>query len=151
MHVFDKELTQRRKSYKDKQTCLQEMVGWLVKAGAVSDAALFRKELNAREEILPTGIGRGVALPHARSETATRFSAAVCVLDEPLDWQSLDGKPVRIVIMAAVPEESGDAYMQFMKAVSEFCRSEDNRTALLHAETTEDMLHILATMESDKR
>ncbi|MCD4829233.1 MAG: PTS sugar transporter subunit IIA [Candidatus Cloacimonetes bacterium] len=151
MSVFEPGLVRRIPLFGDKAECLKRMVGWLHEKKALDSRRAFLQDLMARERIMPTGVGRGVAMPHARSAAAQRFCVAVCVLEQPLDWQSLDGKPVRIVILAAVPNDAGDRYMRFMQQVSEFCRHEENRKALLLAETDDTTLDILTRMETDKR
>ena len=151
MSVFAPGLVQRSRSFDSKADCLKQMVSWLHSAGAIASPRAFLKDVNEREEVMPTGIGRAVALPHARSESALWMQVAVCTLEQPLDWHSLDGKPVRIVLLVAVPQDAGKDYMQFMQRVSEFCRHEENRKALLLAESDDAMLSALRHMETDKR
>ncbi len=147
MILFDPELVHVGGIYADKNECLETMVGWLHEKHAFHNKRVFLRDLLDRESIMPTGIGRGVALPHARSEAAAEMCVAVCVLGEGLEWQSLDGKPVRIVVLVSVPGKAGREYMQFMQAISEFCRHEENRRALLMAGNDEDAYHLLQRIE----
>jgi len=150
MSVFELNSARNEESFADKAECLKTMVGWLEEANALESRSAFLRDINSREEVMPTGIGRGIAMPHARSTAAKRLAAAVCVLRQPLDWQALDGKPVRIIILVAVPPESGKEYMQLMQHISEFCRHEENRNALLMAQGSDAILELLRKLETDK-
>lgn len=95
---------------------------------------------------MSTGIGRQVAIPHARDLTVGCLRIAVCQMKRALDFGSVDELPVRLVFMIAVPQSSNQDYMKILKSLSEFLRNDENRELLLQAKDERDLyekVHVL--------
>lgn len=92
----------------DKEGMLQRLTDLLEDHGRLSDRRAFFDDVMWREGEGQTGIGMGVAIPHGKSAGVTETALAIGVAREPIAWESLDGEPVRIVILFAVAEGDSD-------------------------------------------
>lgn len=106
------------------------------RAGRLSNFDGYIDSVMEREELTSTAIGFGIAIPHGKSEHVTSCTVAFARLASPIEWESLDGKPVKIVFLLAVPEAcKGDEHLRIIAALSRKLIHEDFRQQL---ETLED-------------
>lgn len=126
--------------FEDKSQCLEFMTQLLADSGCLQFPDRFFAAVRGREEIMSTGIGREVAIPHARDLTVSNLRIAVCLLHEPIDFNALDDLPVKVVFMIAVPQNNNNEYMLILRSLSEFLRQDDKRLKLL-ASTNEKELY----------
>ncbi|MBP2652744.1 MAG: putative IIA-like nitrogen-regulatory protein PtsN [Firmicutes bacterium] len=121
------------------EECLQAMAGGMEKAGILSNKDVYIAAVAEREHKGSTGIGFGVAIPHGKSSGVQTPGLAFARLKSPVEWNSLDGKPVQLVFLIGVPEEAaGDAHIKILIALSR---------KLVHAEFREKMLAVNSTAE----
>lgn len=146
--LFLPELVKIVDSFPSKMACLEYMTELLATSGSLSFPDRFLAAVKGREEIMSTGIGKGVAIPHARDLTVTHLHAAACLIREPLEYQSVDDLPVQLVFMIAVPQSSNREYMRILRSLSEYLRQDANRADLLRS-TNESGLyeHVLKIEE----
>ncbi|MFI7579875.1 fructose PTS transporter subunit IIA [Kocuria kalidii] len=98
----------------------------------------------AREEEGSTGVGNGVALPHAKSAGAERPMVAFARSTEGVEWNALDGEPVHLVFLISLPEErSGDEHLGILAELSEALADGSCRQALLDAGSAAEVLTVL--------
>jgi PTS system nitrogen regulatory IIA component len=121
---------------------LAEMVRAVADAPQVRDPRELALALNDREAIMSTGIGLGVAVPHARIPSISGFVMTVGRTAEGIDWDSLDGKPVRIAVMIAGPAGEQRAYLKILATVALALRKEQIREALLNTGDLETALEL---------
>jgi len=95
----------------------------------------------ARESAYSTGLGHGFAIPHCRSDAITANSIAILKLSKPLDWGSLDGAPVRVVILLAVREaDASNSHMQVLAKLARKLMNEGFRERLMQLEGIPEIL-----------
>ena len=127
-----------------KAECIDKLAESMAKAGSVTDKLSYIETVLTREKIGSTGIGFGVAIPHGKSKGVTTPSLAFARLSRPVEWQSLDGNPVSIVFLIAVPEENvGNEHLQILIAISRKLMHEDFRNQLFNAQSPKEVLEIL--------
>jgi PTS system nitrogen regulatory IIA component len=97
-----------------------------------------------RERLGTTGVGSGVALPHARIKGVKNVQVAFARLDAPIDFESVDDRPVDLVALLVAPEDAGGLHLRALAKVARLLRREDMRTRLRNAPSAE-ALHILLT------
>ncbi|MEE4357427.1 MAG: PTS sugar transporter subunit IIA [Desulfococcaceae bacterium] len=107
---------------KDKDSLLRFIADTLVRLGHVSSPENLYHSLKKREEIMSTGIGGGIALPHAFSAETEDLALLFIRPENPLPFQSLDGKPVDIAIPIIVPGNESSLHLRTLAAVSALCR-----------------------------
>lgn len=110
----------------------------LVTVLAGSDQSIDREQLSAavwkREEMMSTGIGHSVAIPHVRMEGVTAAAMAVGVSQRGIaDYKSLDGKLVHIIVLIVAPAGQHDTYIRLLAQAADVLRHEDLRSAMIEA------------------
>ncbi len=146
--LFAPELVRIVDTFKTKSDCLDYMAELLDTSGCLLSADRYLAAVKGREEIMSTGIGRGIAIPHARDLTVSCLKMAVCRIQAPLDFDSVDNLPVNLVFMFAVPQNSNQEYMRTLRKISEFLRQEENRAKLLGSKSDLELYKNVQEMES---
>lgn len=108
-------------SASSKKRLLHE-VGDLVQHAYDLDSALVVEALIARESLGPTGVGHGVALPHARLDGISKVMGAFLLLDKPIEFDAVDRQPVDIAFALFAPEEAGVEHLKALALVSRTLR-----------------------------
>ncbi|WP_407493964.1 PTS sugar transporter subunit IIA [Pseudooceanicola sp. MF1-13] len=99
-------------------------LGDLAQAAYGYESGALVTALMERENLGPTGVGHGVALPHARMEQVTDMSAAFILLERPVDFDAVDRQPVDVVMALFAPEEAGVEHLKALALVSRTLRNE---------------------------
>ena len=147
MELFSEDLIKIGYYAFDKKSCLSEMAEFLTEKEIIASYEEFFQAIIERESLMSTGIGKGVAIPHARHEIVKEFKILVYLLDNELDFDAIDGEPVKLIFMIAVPEEKKEEYMKVLSSISNFLREEENRKNLLESKDKKGMYKILKGME----
>ncbi|MBM3856350.1 MAG: PTS sugar transporter subunit IIA [Verrucomicrobia bacterium] len=124
---------------------IEEIVSFLVEGGH-----LPRKEkenilgsLFHREETMSTGIGFGVAVPHASSEAVDKIVIAFGRSQTGIEFESLDSKPVHFVVLFLVPAAQFQTHLKTLSAIAKFLNDRATREALTNAHDANDIMQIL--------
>jgi len=133
--------------FETKIECLEYLTGLLAESGCLQFADRFLAAVKGREEIMSTGIGREVAIPHARDLMVNTLRIAVCLIKKPLDFNAIDNLSVKVVFMIAVPQNSNQQYMMILRSISEYLKQEDKRLALLASQTEEELFSKVGEIE----
>ncbi|RDL45771.1 PTS fructose transporter subunit IIA [Marinomonas piezotolerans] len=102
-------------------------------AEEVYDALLGREKLGS------TGIGSGIAIPHCRLEQANQAAIVIMSLDEPIDFDSIDRKPVDLIFALIVPPHQCDDHLATLAEIAELAQSTDKLAKLRQQATNEDL------------
>ncbi len=145
--LFKQELVRIIDAFKSKSECLDYMAELLSSSGCLSFPDRYLAAVKGREEIMSTGIGRGIAIPHARDLTVNCLRIAVCMLREALDFGAVDNEPVNLIFMIAVPQNSNQEYMRILRSLSEHLRQDKNRAKLLGANSDRELFDHVQTMQ----
>jgi len=98
--------------------------------------------LMAREQLGSTGLGNGIAIPHCRVPQCQEISASLITLDAPIDFDSVDNKPVDLLCVLLVPEEHTDEHVRVLAKLAELFSDEDFCYTLRHTQHGEDLYNI---------
>jgi PTS system fructose-specific IIC component len=126
-----------------KMEVFETLTDLLVQDGIVTDRTAFLNALTSREAEGTTGIGDGVAIPHGRSAAVVRPALALGISRSGLAYDSLDGKPVHIVFMIAVPEQANDEHLHVLALLSRLLMNEPIRKGLMEAKTVDEIFQVL--------
>ncbi|MGY4691395.1 PTS sugar transporter subunit IIA [Salibacterium sp. K-3] len=128
----------------DKNGALAEMAGLFPEA-VLHDKRQFLQDIQSREQEGSTGIGFGFAIPHAKSTGVQKAAIAVGKTRGGMDWASIDGNPVEVIFMIAVPEENaGDDHLKILQQLSRKMMDEEFRQSLKQAETKKQIMEVVA-------
>ncbi len=126
-----------------KSEVIRKLCQLLAASGVGPDAEDLYKAIMAREEIMSTGIGLGIGVPHVRHPSATRMAAAVAVVEEPMEFGSLDDQPVNIVVMIVSPAGTHRQYLKALAHIALVLKNPDVRQRLLAARDDRELHEIL--------
>jgi multiphosphoryl transfer protein len=124
-----------------KEEAIQEIVDAFYVAGRTEDRAQLEESLWAREAVYSTGLGYGFAVPHCKTEAVTEDSIGILRLHQPIDWGSVDGQPVTMVVLIALRDPSnGTRHMQIFSTLARKLMNDDFRDHLLSIKTAQEMV-----------
>lgn len=139
-------LDSRLIAFLDVETCeaaINALIDRLDRIGKLPDKEAFRKAIFDREKLVSTGIGMGVALPHAKSKHFPEFFIAMGILSKKgVDWNALDQAPVRLVFMIGGPEDKQTQYLQILSQLTSMIRDPEFRKKLLNSSSIEEVLEL---------
>lgn len=119
-------------------------------SGCLSDKDVYLADVLAREEAGSTGLGDGIATPHAKSKGVATAGLAAMAIPEGIDFDSIDGKPARLFFMIAAPEDEADAHIELLSRLAMMVIDPDFREALIHAKSVYDFLALIDAKEDDR-
>ena len=126
-----------------KETTIDQLVNILYRAGKISSKSEYKAAILKREEQSTTGIGEGIAIPHAKvaavKEAAIAFGKSVT----GVDYESLDGQPAHLFFMIAAPEGANNTHLEALARLSGMLMNEEVRKELLNATTADEVLSII--------
>ncbi|RQD72606.1 MAG: PTS fructose transporter subunit IIA [Halanaerobium sp. MSAO_Bac5] len=128
---------------KDKDSVIEEMIDIMVENGIVSDKEEVVQKAMEREAKGTTGVGRGVAIPHVKSNAVNKAAVAFGRSSEGIDYASMDEKPSYLFFLITVPEESHNEHLKILAQLSRNLVHDDFRDSLLEAESAEEVMEIL--------
>ncbi|MBI1796897.1 MAG: PTS sugar transporter subunit IIA [Candidatus Eisenbacteria bacterium] len=127
-----------------RDAALAELAELAQRQGVVRGASLLLDLLLLRERLGTTAVGKGVALPAARSLTVERPQLVIARSRRGIDWSAFDGEPVSLVLLALSPAESSDAaHHAFVARGAAVARLQRNRQKLLEAPNVETVMTVL--------
>ncbi|MCD7954066.1 MAG: fructose PTS transporter subunit IIA [Synergistaceae bacterium] len=134
-------------SAKTKAEIIKEMTDLMESAGVLSDAEAYEQAVFVREAEGSTGMGEMVAIPHAKSAAVKTPALAAMVLAEGVDYDSLDGLPVRLVFMIAAPEGGENVHLEVLSRLSVLLMDENFCKELMAAQSPEQFLAVIDSAE----
>ncbi|MBP3041237.1 PTS sugar transporter subunit IIA [Bacillaceae bacterium Marseille-Q3522] len=149
--LLTKDTIQLEMKSKEKSGVIQELVSTLYQAGKLNDAGLFTKGIFHREEQSTTGIGDGIAIPHAKSNAVKSAAIAFGRSVTGVDYPSLDGQPVKLIFMIAAPDGANDTHLQALARLSTLLMREEVRLKLLQANTKDEILAVFDSFDKEEQ
>ena len=123
-----------------KKEIIDAMIDLVATSPKVTDREKVRKAIFEREEIMSTGVGNGFAIPHGKTDAVTDIVAAFAVTEHPIDYQSLDEKPVRLVFLLVGKDNLVGPHIKLLSRISRLMNKEDFRTRLLDLKTPQELI-----------
>ena len=117
------------------------------KGGNLSDKAEYLEAVFAREESGSTGLGDGIATPHAKSAGVKEAGLATMVVPNGVDFEALDGQPSRLFFMIAAPEGAADTHVEVLSKLATMVIDPDFKNALIQAATVDRFLELITAKE----
>lgn len=133
---------------KSKTAVITELIDLLAANGLVSDKKLACEAVFNREKTRSTGIGSGIAIPHGKCKAVKELVMAVGVTAEPVDFDSVDDKPVKIVILLISPPDQTGPHIQALARISRLLLDEPFKHAFERAANAEEAYDLVNRKES---
>ncbi len=113
--------------------------------GKLQDIKGFRRAIFHREQLVSTGIGMGVAIPHAKMDDLSDFFIVIGIQKKRgLDWNALDKVPVRLIFMIGGPEGKQNEYLQILSLLTSAIKDTELRKELLKAVSAEEVVSLFS-------
>jgi fructose PTS system EIIBC or EIIC component len=126
-----------------------EILRELVEVLDVSDTADVLRAVREREAVLSTGIGNGVAIPHGKSPVVSSLVMAAGCTTQPVEFDSLDGEPVRLFFLLVGPETAAGPHIKALSRISRLVRRDDARDRLIHSASADEFFRALQELEAN--
>ncbi len=128
----------------ERWSAIVELVDLLASLGKIkaSDRDVVLAALRAREETMSTGIGFGIAIPHASSDRVTQVVAAFGRSEHGIEFDSLDNLPVKFIVLFIVPKNQFQSHLRTLAAIAKFLNDRSVRERLATAPRPQDILTI---------
>ena len=141
--LLSKEAVNLQANPKNKDEAINILVDMLSHTDCICDAERFRRAVFDRERKGSTGLGEGVAIPHAKSAGVLKPGLAAMVVSEGVDFDSLDGKKANLFFLIASPHKASDAHIDVLARLSTLLIDESFRNSLIAAKSVDEFLYLV--------
>lgn len=140
--ILTKKTTVTNLNAESKDDLLIKMVELINKSGKISNPEIALEEIRRRERIMSTGIGKGIALPHAKTDAVDSPAIAVATLAEPIDFQALDEEKVDIVFMLLGTKTNIADHLKALSEISHYLNDEGFKEKIKQCQNPEDVIKL---------
>ena len=124
-----------------RDAAIDELIDLLDRGGKLPDRNVFRAAILHREQLVSTGIGMGIALPHAKLSDLDDFFIAIGIQRKKgIEWNALDKAPVRLIFLIGGPDNRQSEYLQILSQLTTAIKEVELRKEMLQAESVEEVL-----------
>lgn len=134
---------------KDKYELIDKLIDLAARTGKIIDKEKVRTCVYEREKILSTGVGKGFAVPHGKTDAVSDIVLAFAITKEPLDYEALDNQPVRLVMLMVGKDSLVSSHIKLLSRISRLMNNDEFRENLLNAKSKEEILEIFRKEESN--
>ena len=134
-----------------KEETIDQLVEVLFKAGKISDRSEFKAAILKREEQSTTGIGDGIAIPHAKTKVVNEAAIVFGKSAAGVNYESLDGKPAHLFFMIAAPEGANNTHLEALARLSGLLMKAEVRYELLKATTPEEIIDTINRYDKEEK
>ena len=131
----------------DKRGVIDELVDLLAGLDRVGNPKSLKEAVWAREQTRTTGIGHGLAIPHGKCEGLSSLAMAIGKPASPIEFEAIDGQPVRLVVLLASPPDRTSDHIQALARISRLMTMDDFRDRIYAASTAEEIYDLLKDQE----
>ncbi len=125
-----------------KEEVINELIDLFKEDSRVQDVEKVRSAVLDREKIMSTGVGKGFAIPHGKTNSITDIIAAFGKTKNPVDYDALDNQPVHLVFLLVGKDNLVSKHIKLLSRISRMMNKDDFRNRLLEAGSSEEILDI---------
>lgn len=133
-----------------KEAAIDELIASLAASGRINDKVLFKEKILAREAQSSTGIGGGIAMPHAKTSAVNQATVVFAKSSAGVDYESLDDEPAKLFFMIAAPEGAGNMHMRTLAALSRLLIESEFIEALMNASTPDEVAALFDAKQAEQ-
>jgi len=134
----------------DKEAVITELVDLLDSQGLLLDKDVVLDAVLMREKTRSTGIGAGLAIPHGKCKGVKELVMALGIARPGIDFDSVDGKPVSIVVLLVSPENQTGPHIQALARISRIMIDEQIKQQFIDAESSEQLYRLISSLENEQ-
>lgn len=133
-----------------KEAAIDELIASLAASGRINDPAKFKEAILKREEQASTGIGGGIAMPHAKTAAVNEPTVVFGKSGQGVDYDALDGEPAYLFFMIAAPEGTGNTHLRTLAALSRLLIDSDFIASLKEAKTPDEVAALFDAKQAEE-
>ena len=133
----------------NKEEVITELVDLLDASGALLDRNVVLEAVLAREQTRSTGIGSGIAIPHGKCSGVSELVMAIGIAPDPVDFDSIDGKGVSIIVLLASPMDRTGPHIQALARISRLMLDDEFKTKLENSTSSAEVYELISTKENE--
>lgn len=131
-----------------KEEIIDAMIDLVASSPKILDKDKVREAVFEREKIMSTGVGNGFAVPHGKTDAVSDIVAAFAVTAEPIDYESIDEKPVRLVFLLVGKNNMVGPHIKLLSRISRLMNKEEFRKRLIGVSTPKEIIEIFRQEEA---
>jgi fructose PTS system EIIBC or EIIC component len=133
----------------DKDDSIRKIIEISARSGKILDMQKVTDTIFERERLVSTGVGKGFAIPHGKTDAIKDIVASFVITKNPIDFDSIDGEPVRFIFLLIGKETLLNTHIKLLSRISRLMNKEEFRDKLLEAKTKEEVLNIFREEEKN--
>jgi fructose-specific phosphotransferase system IIA component len=133
----------------DKEDAIKKLIDLARKSNKILDLEKVTRTIFEREKLVSTGVGKGFAIPHGKTDAISDVVAAFGITKEPIDFDSIDGEPVRFIFLLIGKENLLNTHIKLLSRISRLMNKDEFRERLLDAKSPEEVLDIFKDEEKN--
>ncbi|WP_151734276.1 PTS fructose transporter subunit IIABC [Paenibacillus tengchongensis] len=133
-----------------KEAAIDELIASLAASGRINDPVLFKEKILAREAQSSTGIGGGIAMPHAKTKAVNEATVVFARSTGGVDYEALDEQPAHLFFMIAAPEGAGNVHLRTLAALSRLLIETEFTAQLMNARTPQDVAALFDAKQAEE-
>ncbi len=131
----------------EKQAAIYELIDLIAEHECVTDVGKLKEAVWERERTRTTGIGHGLAIPHGKSDCCERLIMAIGKPNDAIDFQSIDGQPVDVILLLASPIDETGPHIQALAQISRMMTNDDFRSAIRKTSDASELYRLIEEYE----
>ena len=136
-------------SSNNKEDAIEELINLLADNGCLSNRGEAFEAVLAREQTRSTGIGSGIAIPHGKCAAAKELVMAVGIAAEPMEFDSIDNKPIGILLLLVSPPDQTGPHIQALARISRLMLDDQFKSQMEKATSPEEVYDLISTRETE--
>jgi fructose-specific phosphotransferase system IIA component len=145
--ILQEEFVSTKLPGKSKDEVLNSLIDLLKSSKKIKDLEKVREAIFEREKIMSTGVGKGFAIPHGKTDAVTDIVAAFAVTNDPVDFQSLDGEPVRLLFLLIGRDNMVGPHIKLLSRISRLMNKDEFRKKLIAAKSPAEIVQFFREEE----
>ena len=145
--ILKEEIIEINLDTQDKNDAINRMIDLAHKSGNIIDIEAVRNCVFEREKLVSTGVGKGFAIPHGKSDEIKDIIAAFAITKEPIDFDSIDGEKVRYIFLLVGKDSMLNMHIKLLSRISRLMNKDEFRENLLKAKTSAEALKMFREEE----
>jgi fructose-specific phosphotransferase system IIA component len=134
---------------KDKESAITELIDLLASSGHLQDRNSVLEAVMVREQTRSTGIGSGIAIPHGKCTGVKELVMAIGIIADPIDFDSIDHKPVSIIVLLVSPMDRTGPHIQALARISRLLLDEELKAKMEKATSASQVYELISTKENE--
>ncbi len=148
LDITDKECIKINLESLDKESVIEELVDILNNAGKIKDKQKVIESIMAREKKGSTGLEKGIAVPHAKTEAVDKLTLAIGISKEGVDFKAIDGKYSYLILLLLAPPGSSGPHVEALASIARFLTPPVIRDKMKNAKSSDDIVTIIMEYEN---